>query len=145
MDYLNENNFEKEGMDEGTKNNFCSLAQVINIASILGFVSIAITLITLVFGLNSMSEYGMGAAYNSQVFINIAVLIFSLILNFMLFNAAKNIKLGTDNDDQGSFNVGLLKLASYYKVIGILLVVVIGLVAIILVFGTLFGAASMFK
>jgi Family of unknown function (DUF5362) len=145
MDYLNDNNFEKEGMDEGTKNNFSSLAQLINITTIIGFVSIGITLIILIFGLNKMSEYSMGSANNYQVVVNIFVLIFSLILNFMLFNAAKNLKLGTDNDDQGSFNVGLSKLASYYKIIGILTLVALGIVAILMVFGMLFGAASMFR
>jgi Mn2+/Fe2+ NRAMP family transporter len=132
-------------MNEETRNNFSSLAQLLNIASILSFVSIAITLIILVFGINKFSGYGMGDSANYQMIVNIIVLIFTLFLNILLFNAAKNLKLGTDNEDQGSFNAGLEKLASYFKIIGIILVIFLGLLAIIFLFGILFGAASSFK
>jgi amino acid transporter len=145
MDYLNDNNFENGGMNQETKNNFSSLAQLINIASIMAFVSIGVSLIGLFIGFAKPQVFGSPIPYNTQVVISFITLALTLLLNFILFNAAKNIKLGTDNDDQGSFNIGVSKLATYYKIIGIIVIVFLSICVLAFLFGIVFGAASGLK
>ena len=82
---------------------------------------------------------GSGGKENSLA-VNIVVIGVSLFINITLFAAAKNLKLGLDNNDQGYFNLGLAKLATYFKIIGIILLIVLIIFGIAIVGSIIFSA-----
>ena len=133
MDLLNDTNLTEQKFSEETKFNFGSLTQWLNISAIIGFIGLAVTLLSMVIG------KGSGGKENSLA-VNIVVIGVSLFINITLFAAAKNLKLGLDNNDQGYFNLGLAKLATYFKIIGIILLIVLIIFGIAIVGSIIFSA-----
>lgn len=113
--------FELDLNDEG-KANLSSIAQWGYINAVVGFISAGLTLVSAFASGARNSETGGNIL---TVFVSISI---SLLLNITLVNAAVNLKKGVNDSDQGYFNLGMLKLASYFKILGILLIIVLVIV-----------------
>jgi hypothetical protein len=124
--------------DEG-KSHLSTIAQWANINAIVGFASIGVTVIS--FAIN-ISRYGSGAV--SGILGSLIALGITFLLNSTLFNAAKNIKSGVELTEQGQFTFGLTKLAGYFKIVGVLTIIVLVIFFFALLFGVLMGAGSSF-
>ncbi len=118
--------------DEGKAHLF-SIAQWANISAIVGFTGIGITFISFV-----ISIYKLGGNAVSDILGSLITLGITFLLNITLFNAAKNIKTGVVLTEQGQFTFGLTKLASYFKILGILTIIVL----VIIFFATLIGVIA---
>lgn len=124
--------------DEG-KSHLSAIAQWANINAIIGFVSIGVTIVSFA---TNISTYGSGAV--SGILGSLITLGITFLLNITLFNAAKNIKNGVQLTEQGQFTFGLTKLAGYFKIVGILTIIVLVIFFFALLFGVLMGAGSSF-
>jgi ABC-type Fe3+ transport system permease subunit len=111
-------------IDEDLKTNFNDVAKWAKINAIVGFISAGITLLTMVATLISMFGYAFGG---SNTFSNTVSIAISLLLNVLLFKAAKNINDGIGANNQQQFNDGLSKLAKYFRVLGIIIIVVLAI------------------
>ncbi len=112
-------------IDEDGKSQFAGIAQWANINAIVGFVALGISLLSTIMALGKVSSYGGSSASGSGIFGIIITLAISLLLNITLINAASNIKKGIELTDQGSFGLGLNKLATYFRILGILTIIVV--------------------
>lgn len=126
------------GPDEETRANLSGIARWANINAIVGFTGIAVTVISFIATMNSLGRFGGTLAGFSMANVALTVAI-SLALNITLFLAASNIKKAIDNSSQGHFETGITKLATYFKISGIIAIIVIVVVAFILLFGILSG------
>ena len=117
-------------IDEESKSNLSSIARWANINAIVGFTGIGISVLGSVIGMVKISSYGGGSSFTSGFFGVFIGLILSLALNITLIYAAINIKKGLSLSNQQYFVTGLTKLATYFKIFGILMI--IALVVVVL-------------
>jgi hypothetical protein len=107
-------------------------------SAIIGFVSAGLAIITFVVNLNKVSSNGAA----SNLFQTFLVTGISLLLNITLFGAGLYLKKGISTADQGFFNMGLKKLNNYFKILGILMIIVLSIVLLAIFFG---GMISLFN
>ena len=133
--------------DEG-KSHLSAIAQWANINAITGFVALGVSLLTLVITFNRASSYlssaGASAAAGSGIFSFVIGLVISLALNITLLAAASNIKKGVEQVNQGLFGIGLTKLATYFKILGIITIVVLAFAGLAFLIAIVAGAGKGF-
>ena len=132
--------------DEG-KSHLSAIAQWANINAITGFVALGVSLLTLVITFNRASSYlssGASAAAAPGIFSFIIGLVISLALNITLLAAASNIKKGVEQVNQGLFGIGLTKLATYFKILGIITIVVLAFAGLAFLIAIVAGAGKGF-
>ncbi len=127
----------KFGIDDATRQNFSELAQWAKVNAILAFVSMGMSLLTIIVAsmkfFDSLDAYTAGTLVGGMIGKQLVVWIISLVLNIILHNAGKNIQRALVNNDQRVFNIGLNQLARYFKIIGIIFIVSITLVLLIFI------------
>ena len=111
-------------IDEESRSNLTSLAQWINLNAITGLVSAALSVISFIVTMNQLSRYGSSAAGPGVAGMMLGLAI-SLLLNILLLMSASNLKKALEGESQPHFLTGLNKLATYFKVVGILAIIVI--------------------
>jgi Family of unknown function (DUF5362) len=127
---IQEDIFEFE-VNEETQNQLSGLSQWMQINAIVAFVSLALSLISAVITYVKYSSYfGRGAFGGFEMIKLLVSTVISIVLNLMLIQSATNIKKGLALTDQGYFNLGLSKMAIYFKIMGILIIVVLSLVVL---------------
>jgi Family of unknown function (DUF5362) len=124
--------------DEG-KSHLSTIAQWANINAIVGFISIGVTIISSAIDVYRYHNWSFSGILGSLIALGI-----TFLLNSTLFNAAKNIKSGVELTEQGQFTFGLTKLAGYFKIVGVLTIIVLVIFFFALLFGVLMGAGSSF-
>lgn len=139
MENINDTTIFDLTIDDEGKSHLSTIAQWANINAIVGFASIGVTIISFII---SISKYGSGAV--SGILGSLITLGITFLLNITLFNAAKNIKNGVDLTEQGQFTFGLTKLAGYFKIVGILTIIVLVIFFFALLLSLLMGAGSTF-
>jgi Family of unknown function (DUF5362) len=144
MNTLNENNLLEEGqISEDSKTQLSGIAQWANIVAIISFVSLAFSLVKLFIDFGKMSsELGRSIAMGSGIFGFVITAGITLLINITLFNAAKYVKLGVDQSDQGYFAMGIQKLGGYFKILGILFIIGLVIMTIALLFAMVIGATG---
>ena len=135
MEDNQQNSILELGLNEEAKANLTSIAQWGYINAVAGFISMGLTLVK-AFAAGPAGGQGGNIL---TVFITIAI---SLMLNITLLSAATNLKRGLIGADQGYFNLGMLKLASYFKILGILLIVILAIVFLAMLGMLVVGAAA---
>jgi hypothetical protein len=136
MENNNEPSIFELNVDEESKLHLSSIAQWANINAIVGFVALAITIVSTII---TVSTYG-GASRLSNIVISVAV---SILLNVTLLAAASNIKKGIAQTDQGYFGLGLTKLAAYFKIVGILTIIVLAIFVLVFLIVAMVGVSRM--
>lgn len=140
MENIHESSIFEFNLDEESRSNLSSIARWTNINAITGFVGIGISIISFFVGLGKLGKYGSSAAVAGPgligLFIGIGI---SLALNITLINAAINIKKGVSGSSQGHFTSGVTKLATYFKIVGILTIIAIVLITLIMLIAIMSG------
>lgn len=132
--------FELGLTDEG-RSSFSSISQWALINAIVGFVSLGVSVVTTVMSASKLSRFNGAAAGSTFITVLITVLI-SLLLNITLISAANQLKKGLALSDQGYFNTGLLKLTTYFKIVGILMIIVLVIFVLVLLVVLIAGASG---
>jgi hypothetical protein len=127
------------GVNEETKDNMAGISQWMQISAITAFVSTAVSLISATMAYSKASTYASlrGSSAGSSLAGAVIMAIVSIILNILLIQAAGNIKKGLAQSEQGYFNLGLSKMATYFKVWGILIIVLLSIFVLVFFFGML--------
>jgi Family of unknown function (DUF5362) len=125
-------------LDEEGKSHLASVAQWANINAIVSFVALGISVISTIVALGKVSRYSSDVAGGGvgTLFVSVGI---SLLVNILLFTSATNIKKGLEQNNQGFFNVGITKLATYFKVVGIIAIVSIILAVLFILFIAMMG------
>ncbi len=108
------------------------------IAAMVGLISLAINIVVLVINIVRVATPGAASAVFGT-FITTAI---SLLLNLTLLAAAQKIRLGLDQADQEQFLLGLGKLTSYFKILGILTIIAIALFGLAAIVVAIFAGSS---
>ncbi len=129
--------FDDFSVNEGTKSQLNGIAQWANINAIVGFASLAISVISTII---AATTYGnVGSLFG--LFITAGI---SLLLNITLFQASANIKKGVAMPDQGFFEQGVNKLGSYFKITGIITIIALVIMVLAFLVALLAGSRSAF-
>jgi len=132
-------------IDDEAKSSFSSIARWANINAIVGFIGIGVSVIAFVISLIRINQLtGSPFAAVPGILGLIFTLIIGLVLNITLINAAINIKIAVDHSSQGSLVTGLTKLATYFKIFGILTIISLVIVALVLLVIMMFGSGQRF-
>ncbi|AXY78272.1 hypothetical protein D3H65_31630 [Paraflavitalea soli] len=100
------------------------------IIAIVGFISGGLSLIGLIFG----SPQANAAVAASSTLISLPFIALGVIINVFLFKFATNILGSLANMSQVQFNEGINNLRTYFKIIGILIIIGLSLVVLIVMF-----------
>ncbi len=146
MDYLKDNNLlDEKNLSEESKTHLFDIAKWANILAILSFVGLVIGVVSLFVKTGPAEAAGgamAGATLAGGLFTYIFVIAITLLIYITLFNASKNIKLGLTQQSQGYFNIGVTKLATYFRILGILSIIGGVLVLLVLLIGVFAGIAT---
>ncbi len=146
MDNLKDNNLlEEQNLSEENKTHLYDIAKWTKILCILSFVGLGIGLLSLFVKTKPAMEAGgalAGATLAGGLFTYIIVIAISLLIYITLFNASKNIELGLTQHSQGYFNIGVTKLATYFRILGILSIIGGVFVLLALLIGIFAGIAT---
>ena len=125
----------KFGIDDTTKQSLKGLTQWAKMNAILAFASIGLSLLTIIVAsIKLIDAYDAGNIVGDKISRQLLVWILSLVLNILLYKSASNIQQSMINNDQRSFNTGMSLLARYFKLIGIVFIVVITLIIAVIVY-----------
>ncbi len=114
------------------------VSQWAQIAAMVGLISLAINIVVLVIDIVRMATPGAASA----VFGTLITTAISLLLNLTLLAAAQKIKSGLDHADQEQFLMGLGKLTTYFKILGILTIIAIIIFGLAAVVFAIFAGSS---
>ncbi len=137
MENINDTTIFDLTIDDEGKSHLSAIAQWANIGAIVGFTGIGIAIIS--FGI---SIYKIGGSAVSGILGSLITLAITFLLNITLFNAAKNIKSGVELTEQGQFTLGLNKLAGYFKILGILTIILLVFAFFAVLAFSLLGASA---
>ncbi|MDF2190166.1 hypothetical protein [Paraflavitalea sp. CAU 1676] len=122
---------------EGASRNLLQTAATwARIVAIIGFISAGISLMSSIL---APSQLGAGAKW-AGVFINGLFLLIFVVINYFLYRFATHTLASLSNMNQVQFNEGINSLRLYFKLIGILIIIIMALVFILILFAGL-GAA----
>jgi Family of unknown function (DUF5362) len=137
MEDIQQSSIFEFNIDEEGKSNLAAIAQWANINAIVGFTGLGISIIGFVIAMAKIGRMGStGYAGSLGIFIGFII---GLLLNITLIYAAINIKKGLELSNQGHFVTGLSKLASYFKIFGILTIIGLVLIVLVLLFVMMMG------
>jgi Family of unknown function (DUF5362) len=145
MDPFQENNLLQFNINEETKTHLNGIAQWSNIYALLSFVNLGLGLVTTIYSLFLLSKYDSYATGISNLIGFLFSAFISLLLNITLFTAAKNIKAGIDDNEQSQFNIGIRKLNSFFKIMGILFIIFMVIIVLAIFIGIIAGAFGLFN
>lgn len=146
MDQLNDKTiFDEFSVDGEVKSNLADISRWANINAIVGFVSLGLSVISYIISFGRLSEYGVSSSAAGGGFVSVLIgAAISLLLNITLLQAASNLKKGIEGTDQTVFGIGLTKLATYFRIVGVLTIIVLAIFVLAILFGILLGSARSF-
>lgn len=119
-------------IDEEGKSSLAAIAKWVNINAIVAFISLGISIISTVSTVSNLNRYSSNFGGGAVIFTFIIELAISLLLNITLLAVASNLKKAVDMTDQNFLGIGLAKLATYFKILGILIIIVLIIVVLFL-------------
>lgn len=137
MDNIQDNLIDDFIINEDAKSHLNEVSKWANISAIAGFIALGVSLVSTFSSLSKVA--GTRGASGSIIMGALITATISLLLNITLLQAATNLKKGLVMTDQNFFGVGLSKLATYFKIIGVILIVILSLIILALLFGGLIG------
>lgn len=141
MDQLQDHNLFDLEVSEETKSHLAGLTMWMNITAITGLAGSVVSIIFTVLRMSAY-RYASGGISLLSPLIGLAV---SILLNITLLAAARNIKQGLASEDQGSLNAGVGKMASYFRIYGIVLICALAFCVLAVVFAVIVGVAGGFR
>ncbi len=140
-DLLGNNNLLELKVDEETKSHIIGIAQWANVTAIIALVNLMLSVVSTIYIVGRTRSYVAGDTAALGVVKLLITVTISLLLNLNLLAAARNLKIGIQTGDQGFFDLGLRKLATYFKIIGIILIVALAIIVLIFICVLLFSAS----
>jgi hypothetical protein len=140
-----DNSFLKVTFDDNAREQLKTIALWAKICAICAFISYAIALIVAFLGRTRTTTYGdenaVVASTTKAAAIAGAVIsaVIGYAINYFLYRFATDTKQGLDGIDQVKLNEGLLNLKTYFKILGIILLIVLiicGLIILVGIFGS---------
>lgn len=124
------------GFDDAGKSHLKNISQWAGICAVVAFVALGITLLEIVM-MATRSSYAAGNILGTSFF----QVVISLLMNILLYNASAQIRKALNAVDQTQLTRGLRTLKTYFKVYGILLIIVMVIVFFVLVFYIVSGTS----
>lgn len=144
MENIQDKSIFEFNIDEEGKSHLGGIAQWANINAIVGFAGLALSVISSVVAYSRYGSLGSVTGGSNMMGLIITVAI-SLVLNITLLAAATNLKKGLDQTDQGLFELGLTKFTTYFKILGILLIIALVIFVLVLLIVLIAGASMGFR
>jgi membrane protein YqaA with SNARE-associated domain len=136
--YNQDDSFLKVTFDDNAREQLKTIALWAKICAICAFVTYGVALIVAFFGKTRSVTFGEENAVASSTakVVAIAIAVISAVIgcaiNYFLYRFATDAKQGLDGVDQVKLNEGLLNLKTYFKILGIILLIVL------IIFGLIF-------
>ena len=130
------------GFDETSKDHIKTISQWAAINAILAFVGLVLNIAQFIMTSNvlyrrsSIFDLQYGTKNGFMLFCQVAI---SVLLNVFLYNASLQLKKGIHAMDNGMLTKGFGSLRTYYKIYGIVLIVVMVLGVLAIIFLSSFG------
>lgn len=139
-DLLREEAFDT-AVSEESSNQLTGISLWMQLNAITAFVSLAVSVGSTIWLYMRISSLGFGSSSlgGSNVFRTVITVAITIVVNVLLLQASANIKKGLAQQDQQYFNLGMQKMATYFKVLGILIIVVLSLMVLFFLFAMLFS------
>ncbi len=129
MENLLEKDLFEVHLNEEGRSNLTAIAQWAFINAIVGFIALGVSVLSTIMTASSVSRLGGSeyrSAYSGGAFLGTIITVaISLLLNITLLGAANALKKGIANSDQGYFAAGISKLSGYFKILGILMIILL--------------------
>ena len=129
--------FDEFTINEEAKAHITDIARWANLNAILGLFSLVMSVFSSVMAIIKMRQLNGGAntAIMAGTLISLLVTIgITLLMNIVLLQAAANMKKGVQCNDQGLFCAGTSKLATYFRVFAIVLIIAMVVIVLVLLF-----------
>lgn len=127
------------GLQDDAKANLKDIGLWSGINAITGFVALGVSLLSIVIGSSKV-----GSERSSEFFGFLIGAAISLLLNITLIQSSSALKKGLQATDQGYFGLGVAKMASYFKILGILMIIGLSLLIIVIFFVMMFRTSGRF-
>ena len=101
------------------------------INAVVGFISLGISLVVTLITFAKIA----GGAAAVTLMASLVSTVISFVLNITLYNSSQSITRSIQNADQGEFVMGLTRLRTYFKILGILTIIVLVIGAFALIAG----------
>ncbi|HXB44612.1 MAG TPA: hypothetical protein VNV85_11165 [Puia sp.] len=133
--------------DDSSRDNLRTIALWARICAISAFIGYAIALIAAFIGkvqLSSNEASGIGATFGKSSLIAGALVsaIIGCAINYFLYRFAVSAKEGLESDNQVKLNEGLINLKTYFKIVGILLLIVLIICGLAILIGIIIASIS---
>jgi len=137
-------NFFNLQFDDESRNSLQTIARWARIAAICAFAGYGIALLAAIFGKSPAEATGIGGSFGKASLITGALVsaIIGGAINYFLYRFAVDAKEGLTNVNQIKLNEGLGNLKTYFKIIGIFLLIVLIIFGLILIIGIISAALS---
>lgn len=125
-------------LTEESSNHLAGISLWMQINAITAFISLAVTIASTIWLYMRFSSFGLNDATGIwRLLLTTAV---TLAMNILLLQASANIKKGLAYQDQQHFNLGMQKMATYFKTMGILIIVGLSLMILFFFLALVFSA-----
>jgi hypothetical protein len=142
MDFLEKNDLldETSRISDDSKSQITGLAYWLKIAAILSFVGLVISTLDLILRFMKLKPGFDVPPGSSDIFTHLITIGISLLLNITLLQATKFLNIGLQFSDQSNFNLGIRKFTTYFRIYGILTIIILIIFVLALIIG-IFAAA----
>lgn len=126
---------------EESSNQLAGISLWMQINAITAFVALAVTIVsTISLYMRYSSSIFSGSALGGGVLRFLLTTAVTVVMNILLLQASSNIKKGLASQDQQHFNLGMQKMAIYFKTMGILIIVGLSLMILFFFLAMVFSA-----
>jgi Family of unknown function (DUF5362) len=126
---------------EESSNQLAGISLWMQINAITAFVALAVTIVsTISLYMRYSSSIFSGSALGGGVLRFLLSTAVTVVMNILLLQASSNIKKGLASQDQQHFNLGMQKMAIYFKTMGILIIVGLSLMILFFFLALVFSA-----
>lgn len=124
--------------DDTSREHFAGISKWAAINAILAFVALGLNILQFVMATGSyrrssspLFNMGFRASDSSSLFFQVII---SILVNVFLYMASTQIRKGIDAMDKASLTKGLASLRTYYRIYGIILIIVLVIGTLALIF-----------
>jgi Family of unknown function (DUF5362) len=128
---------------EESSNHLAGISLWMQLNAITAFVALAVTIASTIWLYMRFSSFGFGSSAfggGTGILRFLLTTAVTLVMNILLLQASSNIKKGLAAQDQQHFNLGMQKMAIYFKTMGILIIVGLSLMLLFFFFALAFSA-----
>lgn len=129
--------FDEFTINDEAKNQFTEIARWTRINAVISLVSLGMSVVAAVLTILKIRELnntGSSIVIASTVTSTIITVGISLLMNIILLQASASLQKGLQQNDQGLFGAGIGKLAAYFRVFAVILIIAMVILVLVLLF-----------